>query len=201
MMKGADMAITAQERRQAMVEARRVELQDLAARGVRAEGNGFSQILLVKGALNEQERAGAPLLSGADGTALRAALLRLGYPPEDFCVLSAVTGEGDPGVVPTTPPGAPLAPALFREVVEALDPEAGVLLDDAATDAMREAYAEALSLIEQFEVAMLAPGLVAYVAGRRVLALDGFEAALADAAAKQRMWAYLKQLPPAGAPY
>ena len=50
-------------------------------------------------------------------------------------------------------------------------------------------------------MAMLAPGLVAHVLGRRVLALDGFEAALADGRAKQRMWAYLKQLPPLGAPY
>lgn len=36
--------------------------------------------------------------------------------------------------------------------------------------------------------------------GRRVLALDGFEAALTDKAAKQRMWAYIKQLTPAAAP-
>ena len=35
---------------------------------------------------------------------------------------------------------------------------------------------------------------------RRVLALDGFEAALTDKAAKQRMWAYIKQLTPAAAP-
>ena len=38
------------------------------------------------------------------------------------------------------------------------------------------------------------------VQGRRVLALDGFEAALTDKAAKQRMWAYIKQLTPAAAP-
>ena len=54
-------------------------------------------------------------------------------------------------------------------------------------------------MIEQFEVAMLQPGLVAHVLGRRVLALGGFEAALGDAgASKQRVWAYLKQLPPLG---
>ena len=66
---------------------------------------------------------------------------------------------------------------------------------------MREAYADALVVIEDFDEAMLKPGLVAHVLGRRVLTLDGFEAALADKAEKQRMWAYLKQLPPAGAPY
>ena len=48
---------------------------------------------------------------------------------------------------------------------------------------------------------MLKPGLVAPVLGRRVLALDGFEASLADPAQKQRMWAYLKQIRPAAAPY
>ena len=48
---------------------------------------------------------------------------------------------------------------------------------------------------------MLKPGLIAPVLGRRVLALDGFEAALSQPAEKQRMWAYLKQMPPLGAPY
>ena len=66
---------------------------------------------------------------------------------------------------------------------------------------MREAYADALAIIEDFDTAMLKPGLVAHVLGRRVLALDGFEAALSDKAEKQRMWAYIKQLPPLGAPY
>ena len=61
-------------------------------------------------------------------------------------------------------------------------------------------YAEELAQVEQFDVAMLEPGLVARVLGRRVLALGGFEAALGDARAKQRMWAYLKQLPPIGSP-
>ena len=92
-------------------------------------------------------------------------------------------------------------PALFREALEALDPEAVVAVDNAAADELREAYAEELALIEDFNTAALMPGLVAPVMGRRMLALDGFEAALTDPRAKQRMWAYLKQLPPEGAPY
>ena len=183
------MAVAAREKKEALLAAARAEMERLESRGVRVEGNALSPILLVKGVLNEQERAGAPLLSGADGQALRAALLRLGYAPEDFCALAAVM------------PDKALGPELFREAIEAVDPEAIVLLDGAATDAMREAYAETLAAIEQFEVAMLMPGLVAHVLGRRVLALDGFEAALAATREKQRMWAYLKQLPPAGAPY
>ncbi len=81
-----------------------------------------------------------------------------------------------------------------------MDPEAVLLLDNSAADVMRETYADMLVAIDDFDTAMLKPGLVAHVQGRRVLALDGFEAALTDKAAKQRMWAYIKQLPPAAAP-
>ena len=89
---------------------------------------------------------------------------------------------------------------LFREALETLDPEAVLLLDNSAADVMRETYADMLVAIDDFDTAMLKPGLVAHVQGRRVLALDGFEAALTDKAAKQRMWAYIKQLTPAAAP-
>ncbi len=199
--KGGAMTQSARDIRSARLAAAEQELKSLAERGVITAGDGFSPIVLVKGELNDTERSGGELLAGADGQALRAALLRLGYAPEDFCALAAVAGTGDPAVVPAVPEGAPLTPELFREALEALDPEAVVLLDEPAAALMREAYADALSQIEQFEVAMLEPGLVAHVLGRRVLALGGFEAALADPAAKQRVWAYLKQLPPLGAPY
>lgn len=191
----------AQQLRQAYIDAAGTELERLAQRGVRVAGNAFSPIVLVKGELNDAERQGAELLSGADGKALRAALMRLGWAPEDFCALASVYGAGDPQVVGRPAPGAPLDAALFRESLEALDPEAVLLLDGAAVAAMHEAYADALAQVEQFEVAMLEPGLVAHILGRRVLALGGFEASLADASSKQRVWAYLKLLPPAGAPY
>lgn len=191
------MAITNADRKRAFTEAARQELDALAGRGVRMDGNGFSPIVLVKGELNEAERAGGALLAGADGTALRSALSAIGYAPEDFCVLSAVLGEGDTSCAP----GSLLSPELFREALEALDPEAVLLLDNTAADVMRETYADALAAIESFESAMLTPGLVVRVLGRRVLALDGFERALAEPREKQRMWAYIKQLPPAGAPY
>ena len=113
--------------------------------------------------------------------------------------MAAVYGEGADASAGAS--GVPLSVEFFREAVEAFDPEAVILLDDAATALMREAYADALAAIEDFNTAMLMPGLVAPVLGRRVLALDGFEAALADRAAKQRMWAYLKQIRPAAAPY
>ncbi len=183
------MRVSRSEVREAHIAALQEEFSSLAARGVWVAGNVFSPIVLVKGELDEAELAGGELLGGADGDALRAALLRLGYAPEDFCALAA-TGEG-----------APLEEGLFREALEALDPEAVLLLDDVAADAMREAYADALAEIEDFETATLAPGRLATVQGRRVVALDGFERSLSDMRAKQRMWAFMKQLPPAGAPY
>ena len=74
------------------------ELEALSARGVRMTGSAFSPVLLVKGELNGDELAGAELLSGADGKALRAALSAMGWEPQDFCALSAVAGEGDPAI-------------------------------------------------------------------------------------------------------
>jgi len=195
------MAITTQERKEALAAAAEQELKGLEARGVRMAGNAFSPVVLVKGELNDAERSGEPLLSGADGTALRAALGAIGWEPQDLCVLAAVAGPGDEVVAGGLTEGEPLPVDLFREALEALDPEAVILLDDAAADLLRETYADALAIIEDFDTAMLKPGLIAPVLGRRVLALDGFEAALSQPAEKQRMWAYLKQMPPLGAPY
>ena len=125
------MHVTATERKEALAQMVEQDLDALGARGVIMAGNAFSPVVLVKGELDEAERAGGELLAGADGRALRAAL----------------------------------------------------------------------AAIEDFDTAMRKPGLIAHVLGRRVLALDGFEAALADPREKQRMWAYLKRLPPASAPY
>lgn len=199
MRRGA-MRVSSSEAKEAVVGAVEQELASLRARGVVMAGSAFSPIVLVKGSLNDEERTGAVLLSGADGTALRAALGAIGYAPEDFCALASVAGESDISER-AAEPDRPLPSEVFREALEALDPEAVILLDDAAADAMRDAYADALVAIEDFDTAMLKPGLVAHVLGRRVLALDGFEASLGDPKEKQRMWAYIKQLPPAGAPY
>ena len=194
------MRISSSDRKEALAGAVEQELEALATRGVRMAGNAFSPIVLVKGELNADELAGGELLAGADGHALRAALGAIGYAPEDFCALAAVAGPAQPGDA-VAAAGEPLPPEVLHEALEALDPEAVLLLDDAAARAMRDAYADALVVIEDFDTAMLKPGLIAPVLGRRVLALDGFEAALNDPREKQRMWAYIKRLPPAGAPY
>lgn len=194
------MRVSSSDRKEALAGAVEQELEALATRGVRMAGNAFSPIALVKGELNADELAGGELLAGADGHALRAALGAIGYAPEDFCALAAVAGPAQPGDA-VAAAGEPLPPEVLHEALEALDPEAVLLLDDAAARAMRDAYADALVVIEDFDTAMLKPGLIAPVLGRRVLALDGFEAALNDPREKQRMWAYIKRLPPAGAPY
>ena len=180
------------QKKEAIAQATEQELASRAGRGVRIAGNACSPIVLVKGDLDEAECSGGELAAGADGAALRKALGAIGYAPEDFCVLASVAGAGNGAVA--------AGEALFREALETLDPEAVLLLDNSAADVMRETYADMLVAIDDFDTAMLKPGLVAHVQGRRVLALDGFEAALTDKAAKQRMWAYIKQLTPAAAP-
>lgn len=195
------MHISTAERKEAFAAALDDQLGRLAARGVRMVGCALSPIVLVKGDLDEAELAGGELLAGPDGVALRAALTAIGYAPEDFCGIAVRAGDSAAGADAVAPAGELIGPDVFREALETLDPEAVVLLDTTAADVMRDAYADALVVIEDFDVAMLSPGLVAHVLGRRVLSLDGFEAALADPREKQRMWAYLKQIPPAGAPY
>ncbi len=178
------------QRRACYVDKARAELEGLAGQGVIMAGNAFSSVLLLKGEPSAAERAGAPLLSGEDGSALRAALRALGYAPEDWAGLATWVDEGEP-----------LSPALLRETVCALDPATIVACDGGAAALVREAYADELASLERFEEAMLGDGTVAQVAGMRLLSLGGFAAALRDADEKQVMWRRLKQLPPLGEPY
>lgn len=184
------MEMSRTERRNFVVGKARAELALLEERGVRVSGNAFSSILLLKGELSAGERGGAEPLSGQDGAALRAALSALGYAPEDWCALLTVGADGEM-----------LDGELLREAVCTLDPATMVACDDAAAQALREAYANELVALDDFDAAMLAPGKEVRLLGMRVMALGGFEAALADAHQKQVMWARLKKLPPLGEPY
>lgn len=166
------------------------ELDALVSRGVCMAGNAFSPLLVLKGELGPADQGGKTLLAGADGKALQAAFVRLGYAPEEWCALSAKTEEG-----------VPLSPETLRESIAVLDPATLVVEDETAAASVREAYAEELANIEDFSSAMLEPGRVAEVSGMRTMNLGGFEAALADPAKKQVVWAYLKKLPPLGEPY
>ena len=185
------MATERDRRREAYVEKARAELSDLAARGVRMGGNAFSAVVLAKGDLSPEEQAGAELLSGPDGVALRKSLAKLGYEPEDWCTI-CLPEPGSPGALP--------AP-LVREALTALDPATLVCCDEAAAQAVRDAYADDLAELQSFQEAMLEPGYVVSVHGVRVLALGGFASALSDQPQKQLMWARLKQIPPLGEPF
>jgi hypothetical protein len=177
------MATERDRRREAYVEKARAELSGLAARGVRMGGNAFSAVVLAKGDLSPEEQAGAELLSGPDGVALRKSLAKLGYEPEDWCTI-CLPEPGSLGALPTP---------LVREAL--------VCCDEAAAQTVRDAYADDLAELQSFQEAMLEPGYVVSVHGVRVLALGGFASALSDQRQKQLMWARLKQIPPLGEPF
>mgnify|MGYP000562152580 CR=1 FL=1 len=191
------MSTSQSQKKEAIAQAAEQELASLAVRGVRIAGNACSPIVLVKGDLDEAERSGGELAAGPDGAALRKALGAIGYAPEDFCVLSSVAGVGDGAVtVGETLPCEPVP----RGAPRPWTPRRSCCWTIARPIPCARPDADMLVAIDDFDTAMLKPGLVAHVQGRRVLALDGFEAALTDKAAKQRMWAYIKQLTPAAAP-
>ena len=184
------MAVSREQRKDAYLAKAEGELASLRARGVVSSGMAMAPVVLLKGEPSPEELGEAGLLSGADGDALRAALVRLGYAPEEWAGLSAVACDGQP-----------LDAALLREAIMCLDPVTLVVLDGVAADQVRLAFANELAAIPAFDQAMLADGTVANVLGMRVLALGGFERALGDAHEKQVMWARLKQIPPLGEPY
>lgn len=177
------MAIERNRRARAYVAKMHAELQELEALGVQMVGNAFSPILFAKGEPGEAENRGS-LFGGADGKALRAAILKLGYAPEDWAGFDAN-----------------VSPELFRRAIATLDPATLVLCDNASAAVARDAFADDLCTLLDLDDAMLMPGRVVQVAGVRMLNLGGFEAALASDRQKQLVWAYLKQIPPLGEPY
>ena len=124
------------------------------------------------------------------GNAFSPVLLAKGDAPEDWETLVAVDAAG-----------APLAPDLMRLAVATLDPATLICCDETATQAVRDAYAEELSGLEDLNEALLPAGMVAHVCGMRFLNLGGFAAALGNPRQKQVMWARLKQVPPLAEPY
>ncbi|MBR3317739.1 MAG: hypothetical protein IKG21_08015 [Atopobiaceae bacterium] len=160
----------------------RTELARLAKKGVLTVGNAFSSVVLVKGVPNEAERDGGGVLAGTDGMALRAALSKLGYAPEDWCGLACWDANG--GL---------LSPELLRLALATLDPATVVACDDVAATLVCNAFLGDLFSLEV--------GRVTILDGMRVLTLGGFEAALGSMPAKQLMWARLKQIPPLAEPY
>lgn len=162
----------------------------LASKGVRMAGCALPAVLFVKGSPNAEERAGGELLAGADGAALRAALDRLGYAPEDWAAIAGVLEDG-----------SPLPTRLLSYAIASLAPQTVVALDEQAQRLLQETYAAELFALEDLDQACLLPGVVVSIRGLRVINLGNFEAALGSAADKQRVWGFLQRIPPLGEPY
>ncbi len=190
MTDAADTAVTATaDKLRALHEARaRAELAaaDALAPGsdrVAPRGALLAQIAAVKGLPGPAEASGGAALSGADGTALGKALEALGWAAGDvFFTLS----RPEPGM------DRERATDRLRLQLESVDPHVIVALDaEAAAD-----------IAEAFGCAQPKPGASPLrVLGRRIVAVDGFEAALADPKAKQRVWAQLKAAKPEAPAY
>lgn len=186
---GAEPPVAANVKEAARAKAR-AEVGALEAKGVRLSGCAFPAILFVKGTPNAEEAAGAAPLSGADGEALFKAVSALGYAPEDWaCILGTLVD------------GASLTPELLSLAIATLSPLTLVATDEAARSLICDTLAADLVEVADLSEALLEPGTVAQVAGLRVMALGGFEAALASPEQKQVMWARLKRIPPLGQPY
>jgi hypothetical protein len=147
-------------------------------------GEILTSLVVLKGKAGVAENAGEAPFFGEDGAALEKALVALGWPDECWCgVLLAPTVPAD------TPP---LSPGALRLLCEILDPWTIVALDEPARRALVDAFAQ----VESGFLADFTPGGQTVVLGRNLISVDGFEEALDDSAAKQRVWAQLKRAVP-----
>lgn len=149
---------------------------------VSVRGALLADVAVVKGLAGPAEATGDPALSGADGEALGLALTALGHPLAGvFYTLS----RPEPGI-----DSARRAERL-RLQLDAVDPALVIALDaEAAAD-----------IAEAFGTAPFVAGQVVRVLGRRMVALDGFEASLGDAKRKRRVWEQLKAVRAEGPVY
>ncbi|MDI6900788.1 MAG: hypothetical protein QMC79_03740 [Anaerosomatales bacterium] len=165
----------------ALVEAVRAKAMSEAAAadalldGVTVSVGGVipAPTLLVSARPSATGSAAGSALAGAAGEAAGKALAGLGLPPEWAAVVSR---QGDAELT------------VMRErlglLVEAVDPDVVIALDAEAA----EDVAAALG------TPPLRFGDPVTIGGRRVLAVDGFEASLADEARKRRVWRQLTAL-------
>lgn len=145
-------------------------------------GSLLAGVMLVKGLPGPAEASGGAAMSGADGEALGKALEALGWCGTDaFFTLS----RPDPDI------DAVRRAERLRLQAETVDPQVVVALDTEA----------AVDLAHAFGLPGLKPGRVAVAGGRRLVAVDGFEASLGDERAKRRVWMQLKHAVPDGPVY
>jgi hypothetical protein len=151
--------------------------QQLKAFAAQTSGDVLAPLILIKGKHGVAERAGKPPFSGADGLALDKAIGKLGwgYGSQDTRTWFGIL--------------LPLSAPDLRLICEIIDPLALVALDEEA----RTALVEAFESVEEGLAKKLTPGAETWVLGRQLVSIEGFEDALSDTAAKQRVWAQLKR--------
>ena len=146
-------------------------------------GDVLASLVAVKGNPGQAEREGGAPFSGDDGLALDKSFGRLGW---GFGSQDTRTWLG----VLLAPSGQPALTAhKLRLLCEIVDPLALVALDERARLVLQDAFAHD----EKGLAAAFAPGSVATALGRTLISVEGFEDALADADAKQKVWAQLKR--------
>jgi len=154
-------------------------------------GEPGAAVLLVKGDAGPAEASGLPALSGPDGQAAASALEALGFDPDSvYAMVSrphATTASPEAG----SDTIASQIHERVRATAEAVDPHAIIALDLTA----------GADLAAAFGGVALTPGTAVRVLGRTLLVVEGLEASLGDPALKKRVWAQLRALKPAPAPW
>ncbi len=164
--------IDALYRAKARAEVAAAEALIAGAGVVRGQGDLLADVLLVKGDPGPGDTAKKRALAGDDGVAIGRALDALGVSSARFALCTRV-GRRDAERI-----------ERVRMMTEAIDPRTVVLLDAHAA----EDFAAA------FGCPKPVPGELTRVLGREIVAVDGFEASLADEGRKRRVWRQLKAL-------
>ncbi|MDR0347251.1 MAG: hypothetical protein LBH56_02625 [Coriobacteriales bacterium] len=156
-------------------------------------GNPLASLIAVKGLPGPFEQEGKSPFSGQDGLALDRAFGRLGwgYGSRDTRTWLGVLLELPSALPAQTQAATPaqLSGAGLRLICEIVDPLTIIALDNKAHGALIDAFgAEAEKLAEQFIF-----GGETRVLGRQLVSVTGFEDALGEEQAKQRVWAQLKR--------
>lgn len=174
--------IRAEHEARAHAELRAADALCPGSDAVAWSGAVIAEVALVKGLPGPAEASGGAALTGPDGEACGKALEALGWAPA--ALFSTVSRS-----VPTASDES--RAARLRGQVEAVDARIAIALDaEAAQD-----------LAAAFGVDRLPFGEERRAGGRRLLAVDGFEACLIDEKRKKRVWRQLQAARPDGPAY
>lgn len=174
--------IAAEHEARALAELAHAEEQAPGSDVVGWSGAAIAEVALVKGFAGPAESAGGKAMSGADGPAAGKALEALGWPAD---AVFATLSRPEPSIDPAS------RARRLRAQIEAVDPLAVIALDAEAAGDVAAA----------FGVDALGFGVRVRAGGRWLVAVDGFEASLADDTRKRRVWKQLQAARPEGPVY